>query len=816
MDLRELRVFMASPGDLTDERDALRDLERRLNAMLRGRGVRVSIEGWEEVLPDAGAPQDLINPLVYDCDVFVGLLNMRWGTPTDNDSSGFSEEFNIALRRREESGTTPAIGMYFRDIDPERLRDKGPQLEAVLAFKERVEAERLVLHKPFSSAAHLALEVMNFLLPHVLRLADEVPAGAGGQGSGSSGSTPADDEPEALEAAETKADDGSSADAAPEGLDSAQRQIVSALTSFSNMFSSRAPIDPGARDRVTLAAAAFAQDVRTLGPHHVNRLFSDRDDLYLTLGEIRIWYRTFFESYASTERAGRIIPMWGLVEPDRLDDRLIADLGALASDEDKNVVRGVLRFMTEHQVRPESLWEPNPADVDGEGVFVESRTTKKVAARWAELFERFPGIDSALNYVVTVARPQDAELLTSVAESDGPDDRTRHLIRVAANVVAGDSKSVTDLAPTRYSGDDTSALRDLVVNSIPQLTAEQWDGLLTGTHRQIAVAAAIQIVEHENVSAEQLKAIFELGSADVEQALVERAKSDLDWAVTQIQELADLDKYGSADLVSRIMAAALPREILEGLDRDEALSATTWVALTIREPNSYLESAREVLDGTSEWLNERNAPLMEKYAAIANHTTATAKGAACSVLSQAAEITEADVQRVVTELRRDHYVSRSHALLALVTMVERLDADPDRTVPDLGDLSVFDSYGFSNDMDLVLDSPLGRMVVPVWRDSDIQTLRDSSRAWELRQPEVSDADLEEALYLDSQDLRMVALDQLMSRWNDTQLDELLGRYDDQGRPWWYNVVTALDERLYGFGRHSGRTHTASSSSNLGS
>lgn len=804
--LRELRVFMASPGDLTDERDALRDLERRLNATFRDRGVRVSIEGWEEVQPDAGAPQDLINPLVYDCDVFVGLLNMRWGTPTDNDSSGFSEEFNIALTRRTESGTAPAIGMYFRNIDPERLRDKGPQLEAVLAFKKRVEAERLVLHKPFTSADHLALEVTNFLLPHLLRLADEAPAGAADQSAGSLGSTPADEEPEALEAAETTADDGDSVHA-PDELDSAQRQIVSALTSFSNLFLSGAPIAAEARDRATLAAAAFANDVGTLGSHHVNRLFSNRDDLELTLGEVRIWYRTFFENYASTAREHRIVPMWGVVEPGRLGDRFIAELGTLASDEDRNVVRGVLQFMTANRVRPKSFWEPNPADADGEGVFFESLTPQKMAARWAELFEWFPGIDAALNYVVAVARPEDTELLTSVSESDALDDRTRGLIRIAVDVMAGDSSSVADIAPSRYSGDDTSALRNLVVNSIPRLTAEQWDGLLTGTHRQIAGAAALQIVEHETVTAAQLKAIIELESVDVDQALVERAKRDPDWAVSKIQDLVELDKYGSADLVSRILAATLPSETLEAFDRDETLSATTWVALTIQNPENYLKSAREVLDGTSDWLNERNAPLVDKYAAIANHTTATAKGAACIVVSQAAEIAEADVERVVTELRRDHYVSRSPALQALVTIVTRLDADPERTVPDLGDLSVLDRHGFSDNKDLVLGSPLARRVVPVWRDSDIQTLRDASRAWELRQPERSDADLEEALYLDSQDLRMVALDQLMWRWNDEQLEELLRRYDDQNRPWWYNIVAALDERLYGFARHRGDENT---------
>ncbi|MBP2390815.1 DUF4062 domain-containing protein [Aeromicrobium fastidiosum] len=805
-ELRELRVFMGSPGDLTDERDALRDLERRLNAMFRARGVRVSIEGWEEVQPDAGAPQELINPLVHDCDVFVGLLNMRWGTPTDNESSGFSEEFNIALRRRTENGTAPAIGMYFRDIDPDRLRDTGPQLEAVLAFKERVEAERLVLHKPFSNADHLTLEVMNFLLPHVLRLADEVSPGAADQREGSSGSTPADDGPKALEAGEAKSDDDS--DDTPDELDSAQRQIVSALTSFSSAFSNRVPFDPNARDRVTLAASAFAKDVGTLGSHHVNRLFSNRDKLDLTVGEIEIWYRTFFQNYGAVERDYRIIPIWGVAKPDRLGDRLVTDLGALTSDDDQNVVRGVLRFMTEQQVRPESFWQSSSpgtdadSDSDAEDALVESQTSEHMPARWGVLFERFPGIDSALNYMVAVARPEDAELLTSVAESDTIDDRTRTLIRVAIGAMTGDLSSVAEITPSRYSGNDTTAVRDLVVNSIPQLSAEQCDGLLTASHRTIARAAALQIVSREDVSPQQLKTIFELGSADVERAIVERSRRDPNWSVSQIQELTELDRYGSADLVSRILAATQPREALERKNRDETLSATTWVALTIQDPESYLESARNVLDDTSDWLNERNAPLMEKYAAIAHSTTATARGAACTVLSQAAEVTEADVERVVTELRRDSYVSRISALRALVAMVSRLDADPDRTVPNLGDLSMLDSFRFSDDTGLVLDSPLAGMVAPVWRSSEIQALREASGAWELRQPEMSDTDLEESLYLDSQHLRMAALDQLMSRWNDTQLEELLNRYDDQDRPWWYNIIAALDDRLYGFGRQA--------------
>jgi hypothetical protein len=798
-DLRLLRVFMASASDLTDERDALRDLERRLNAMFRGRRVLASIEGWEEVQPDAGAPQDLIDPLVYDCDAFVGLLSTRWGTPTDNDSSGFSEEFNIALKRREDGATTPVIGMYFRNIDPDRLRDVGPELAKVLEFKERVQAERLALYKTFNDAADLELEVMNFLLPQMLRLADEVPPGDMDQGTGSSSSKPASGEPETLEAAEPKAEDAGLKDK-PEELDSAQHQIVSALTSFSNVFLTRTAIEPEARDRVTLAAAAFATDVATLGPHHVNRLFNMRDELDLTVGEVRIWYRTFFENYGLTSRNFRVIPMWGVVQPDRLGARFIDDIGTLLSDKDQNVVRGVVQFATEHKIRPGAFWAPNAADADGEGVFYESRTIEDVVVRWVKLFEKFPGVDVALNYVVAVGTPDKMELMSLVVNSDDLDDRTRDVLRAVVDVSNGDLSSITALAPTRYSGDDKAAIRELVLRSTPDLTPGQWDELLTGTHPDIATAAAVQLVEHEEVSKKQLKAIFELGSAEVEQAIVDRAGSSSEWAVAKIVELRELDKSETASLVSRILASALPRDTLDTLNRDESLSATNWVALAIQDPTGHEADAREVLDGTAQWLIERNAALMEKYAVIADHTAGTAKGQSCVVLSQSEEITDEDILRVSDELRRDFYISREPALRALVAMVSRLDADPDRTVPDLGDLSVLDSYSFADDVDLVLDSPLAELVVPVWRRSDIEKLRTASHAWELRQTAASDEELEEALYLDDSDLRMVALDQLMLRWNDEKLEDLLKRYHQQGRPWWYNVVAALDERLYGYGR----------------
>ena len=315
--VRELRVFMASPGDLDDERESLRNVERRINAMFRERGVRVSLAGWEEVQPEAGRPQALINPLVHECEIFIGLLSMRWGSATGTYSSGFEEEFEIALARRTQNDETPAIGMFFKTIDPERLADKGPQLTAVLAFQDRVRRERLALYRTFNSADQLALEIFEFLAPYAMRLADELTAGVE-TGTAATGSVPNSVEPagvESSEGAERHASEGAgTTNMELRGLDSAQRQITDALQAFAEMFTDSKPLAPTVRDRVTLVGTAFAKDQRFLGAHHVNRLYKQRANLDLTLGEARAWYRTYLANVGSTDREGRTVPIWGVFD----------------------------------------------------------------------------------------------------------------------------------------------------------------------------------------------------------------------------------------------------------------------------------------------------------------------------------------------------------------------------------------------------------------------------------------------------------------------------------------------------------------------
>ncbi len=144
-----LRVFIASPGDLGEERRLFRDIVDEVNrSKANGMGTQLEPLGWEDTLPGYGRPQELINEDVKKCDLMIMLLWKRWGTPTGEYSSGFEEEYELAKRLLEEEGK-PEIMLYFRKIPDNMLADPGEQLQQVLKFKEKIESERKFLYKSY-------------------------------------------------------------------------------------------------------------------------------------------------------------------------------------------------------------------------------------------------------------------------------------------------------------------------------------------------------------------------------------------------------------------------------------------------------------------------------------------------------------------------------------------------------------------------------------------------------------------------------------------------------------------------------------------
>jgi hypothetical protein len=106
--LKLFRVFVASPGDLGDERRALRDVVEKINAIYsKETEWRLELLGWEDTLPGTGRPQELINTDLDKAELFVGCLWQRWGSSSGEDGkTGFEEEFERALERHARTGSS--------------------------------------------------------------------------------------------------------------------------------------------------------------------------------------------------------------------------------------------------------------------------------------------------------------------------------------------------------------------------------------------------------------------------------------------------------------------------------------------------------------------------------------------------------------------------------------------------------------------------------------------------------------------------------------------------------------------------------------
>lgn len=102
-----IKIFLASPGDVIEEREKLAALTSEINDVLAylapERGLKLELLRYEvDAYPDYGPPQDVVNRLIPDdFDIFVGIMWKRCGTPTAGEESGTVEEYRRAVERED-------------------------------------------------------------------------------------------------------------------------------------------------------------------------------------------------------------------------------------------------------------------------------------------------------------------------------------------------------------------------------------------------------------------------------------------------------------------------------------------------------------------------------------------------------------------------------------------------------------------------------------------------------------------------------------------------------------------------------------------
>lgn len=137
-----LRVFVASPSDVIEERQLLEEIIQELNiTWSKNMGVRLELVKWEtHTFPGIGADaQAVINTEIDDdYDIFIGIMWTRFGSPTCRAESGTEEEFNKAYSRYKANPDSVKIMFYFKDVLIAPSAIDPAQLAAINKFKEQL------------------------------------------------------------------------------------------------------------------------------------------------------------------------------------------------------------------------------------------------------------------------------------------------------------------------------------------------------------------------------------------------------------------------------------------------------------------------------------------------------------------------------------------------------------------------------------------------------------------------------------------------------------------------------------------------------
>ncbi|MDN4626571.1 DUF4062 domain-containing protein [Erwinia sp. PsM31] len=170
-----VKVFIASPGDVNTERGIARDLVDEINSLhAEYTGYQIDLVGWEETVGSLGRPQEIINKDLARCELFIGILWKRWGTPPDNGgayTSGFEEEFSLSIDRYTREGK-PQMSMLFKAVDEELLRDPGTDLKKVIDFSGKLISEKKILFEKFTNEKDFERKLRRRLVTYIYDLVD--------------------------------------------------------------------------------------------------------------------------------------------------------------------------------------------------------------------------------------------------------------------------------------------------------------------------------------------------------------------------------------------------------------------------------------------------------------------------------------------------------------------------------------------------------------------------------------------------------------------------------------------------------------------
>jgi len=152
-ELRQYKIFIASPSGLEAERDKLRqEVQFYSKYETEREGLTFSVVRYEDNAASFGNPQDGINPYLCECDFFVFVLHDRWGTPPGSESvysSGSEHEFHLAYTCLQGDYPMREIALLHKPMDRNQRRRKEGR--KVTDFIEKIKDSKGLYFQRFNN-----------------------------------------------------------------------------------------------------------------------------------------------------------------------------------------------------------------------------------------------------------------------------------------------------------------------------------------------------------------------------------------------------------------------------------------------------------------------------------------------------------------------------------------------------------------------------------------------------------------------------------------------------------------------------------------
>jgi hypothetical protein len=790
-----IKVFLASPNDLAPERAAASEVFARVNA-LAGRYLNFQFQllRWEDIGPEFARPQAVINQMVDDCDLFIGMLWKRWGQSTGEFSSGFQEEFERAKARNLKDGS-PGIWLYLKKLDPTGAADPGEQLQRVLAFREAQQKADQIFYKEFEQSDDWSKLLHDRLIEYSLartRRAENTETIHGSELGASQSLTPA-----VAANAAGEASDISGVEVSRQLQDSVDRLRASILKSgqgFADDHDSLSALDVV---RTFLAAhTLLSRRVGTLlAVHEFNAIYKQRKDLEVVPSERRELNKATISDSTDT------FPGWFWLAISDLDEALFFLLDMVLVEVQDDVKVGAMRLINDSGLRvPVEIWPALPVG-------------SEVASLREEALEAI-AIHGDLESQAYLDSLQADEQLT---DHDLRDARFNNLVRLNPSEALLRELRDDLYIPERHLDSleksvgrvDDGALRVGVVSANDRIklicmTELKRRGILTPEEARTGLESP-----RFDLRSMSLDWLIELGGiSDVDEVRrIADGKNDLPGPFGALSLLGGADSISVSDkdaLLVKFFRAKTSEELNNLVDWFSVDGSRAYGALILNGDPEALKfvrsdlatSFKRVREGTLERVRLEHGDaaaeyMLGKFAPFDEFTESTFVRSALLGIERSPTFSDADLVRPFVEK------NFSTEQLSAIRVLREVGTDQD---VDLLVATAASAYGQAKNEAIEaafkLSSDPIELALTLFRHKD-GVIRAAAVTLLSRDGSQSTRDLfEKDLHSKNSEARIQAIKYMSSHLGEAALQDLLDRYLSDTAQYYYNVVTWIDRLAY--------------------